>query len=35
MRWYGLDSSVVGQGPVEGCCEQHNKPWVPLNAGKF
>jgi hypothetical protein len=26
MGWYGLDSSVSGQEPVEGCCEHGNEP---------
>jgi hypothetical protein len=25
MGWYGLDSSGVGWGPVEGCCEHGNE----------
>jgi hypothetical protein len=25
MVWYGLDSSVLGQGPVEGSCEDGNE----------
>jgi hypothetical protein len=26
VGWYGLDSSGVGEGPVEGFCERGNEP---------
>jgi hypothetical protein len=26
MGWYGLDSSGLEQGPVEGSCEHGNEP---------
>jgi hypothetical protein len=26
MGWYGIDSSGLGEGPVEGSCEHGNEP---------
>jgi hypothetical protein len=31
MRWYGLDRSGSGSGPVDGSCEQDNVPLSSTN----